>query len=242
MAKLLYIMAFNESHPIRAKITLNWKSKYKPLKRKFENNLRNNCEIYSDVRHKNAILKLMNIESEFFGNYDLVGKIGHTAQFSYIIMETIGDDTRTSFDLFNNKDHIKEHVKFIKKILIKTIKENKKFDLIMWFNCCKWKEFFSISTVNFNKLGLVDSMKETTPLLLAWFIAPITKFLIIYLNTKNNLSNGNLTNHVGITNSIQATISQTTLTDVAISIFAIVVIFFIVSLVRWGLKENVIKL
>jgi len=227
----------NESHPIRATVTIIWKEKYKVLKTEFENKLRNNCEIYQDPQRK-EVLKLLGIEGEFYDRYDLVGKIGTTSQFSYIIKERIDDDTRTSFDLFNNKEHIKEHVEFIRKTLRKTIWEHKGQIIIIKNRVYKWSEYFSINNINFNKIIFRAAMKDNLILLLGWFIAPITKIGCYYANTTNNLYNQN-NDIVGATEYL---VSKTTTTEIVVSLAVIALIFFVASLVEWRKKKHVIRL
>lgn len=231
-------MTFNESHPIRATITIIYKKKYKKIKEEFENKLRNNCNLYTADRERKGILKLMGLSDEFYEKYDIIGKIGTTAQFSYIIKENIGDALRTSFDIFNNKDHIKKHIQFIKDLLKKTINENKNYALIIRQRAYKLKLHYSINNVNFTSISFGKIMLHNLPLLLGWFITPINRIINEFCKTQNDI---NIQNSIDIGNRFYLAISKITLSEVIITAIFIIFIYFIISLINWGANRNVIK-
>lgn len=235
-------MSLNESHPIRATVTIIWKRKYVRVKTKFENQLRDNCEIFPPGSRRRATLELVGVTSEFDDTCDIVGQTGRTGQFSYIIKDTFSDATHTSFDLFNNKEHILEQVKDVKKLLMKTIHESRMTNIFTKYRCCKLKTVFTINKIIFRKPNFGSSMKDSLPFLFGWLIFPLIKLISMHSKTANVLYGVNLNNNETIINNINTTISQTSSTEIIISLIVIVIIFFVVSFIKWRQSQNVVKL
>ncbi|MFX1589216.1 MAG: hypothetical protein ACFFC1_13765, partial [Promethearchaeota archaeon] len=230
----------NDSHPIRATITIIWEKKYAGLKKEFENKLKSNCDLSNQTDKKGELLKLTNTSEEFYDKFDIVGELkSHTAKPSYIIKEKL-DVNRTSFDLFNDREHIREAVKFIKKILKKTIKDNKEHRLIFPSKTYNWTEVYSINSVNFQRSSFKSILSENSPLLFGWFLIPITKIINIYINTEKNLSSVNL-DSVGLATAIQKMIMDTNKSEIWISMVSIVSLFLVVSFIKWRQNRNVIR-
>lgn len=232
-------MVFNDSHPIRATITIIWKKKYIDLKKEFENKLKHNCDLSSQKKKKEEILKLVTPSLEFFDKYDIIGELkSHTSKPSYIIKEKL-DRTRTSFDLFNDVEHIKGAVKFVRELLKKTIRETKKYSLVITSNAYSWTKIYSLNNVNFKTYSFPQTLIKNLPLLLGWFILPLTKISNSYYNIENNINLNDLDLSVG--RSISTALGNLNQIEITASILIILVIYLLISVINWRQKQNVIR-
>lgn len=233
-------MVFNDSHPIRATITIIWKKKYSDLKKEFENKLKSNCDLYEQENKKKELLKWITPSTDFYDKFDIIGELkSHTPKPSYIIKEKL-DTNRTSFDLFNDREHIREAVKFIKKLLKITIRENKETNLIITSKAYNWTEVYLINSVNFQKPSFSSILSENIPILIGWIIFPVIKIVNIYSNTEKNLSSTNL-NNLDVANALQKIVMDVNKFEVWTSIGVILLLFFAISIIKWSKNKNVIR-
>jgi hypothetical protein len=231
-------MAFNESHPIRATIKILWKEKYKQLKQDYENKLKSNCEIYQNENRKKEVLKHITNSYDFYDKYDVIGEIKcNTPKSSYIIKEQL-DPLRTSFDLFNDKEHIKEAVKFVKNLLKETIRENRSG--LKPFSSYKFSVVYSLNNVPFQTPTFKSLLLRNIPILLGWFLVPITQIADIYFNNKININTSDLSK-VDLPTAIQITVSNINKIQIVVSFIIIIAIYLIATYSEWRQKQNVIR-
>ena len=233
-------MELKESPKVRVKITIKWIKKYKELKNEFEINLKNNCKLYTG-REKDRILEWFGIEKEFFNAFDIVGKFGNTTKQSYILKEKISDPLTTSVIMFNEKDHLKEHIKYMKKFLEKVVNEHRSCRYVLRHKkIYSWEQYQSISDVNFSVLTFSQVMYSSLPILFGWLILPITKILNICFNTEKYFNQSDL-GSISLAEALQIIATNITKTDVIITFIIIPAIFFAVCIVKWRQKQNVIR-
>ena len=234
-------MVFSNSHPIQVRIIISWKKGYNGVKREFENALKAGCNIYSGRKRK-GLLKFFNIETDFYDEYDIVGKTqGVASQQSYILKDKLSGASRTQFSLFNNQKNIKKEIKHIKEIYKKTLEENPNVGRLKSRVCC-WEENFSIKgSVGFNKNTFKGVLKENLYLLLGWFIAPAIKIANIYSATEKNLNTGGIDLPEAV-ETLQKIVNNTTGLEVAVSVILISLFYFLVSFIKWKQNQNVIRI
>lgn len=231
-------MVFNDSHPIRATITIIWKEKYKSLKQNFDNKLKSNCDIYSQENKRKELLKLITPTTEFYDKFDIIGELkSHNPKCSYIIKEQL-DDLRTSFDLFNDKDNIKSTVKFVKDLLRKTIAENNDFRLIFTSKAYNWATVYSLNSVSFQKQSFGGCLLENLPILLGWILIPAIKVGNVYFSSTNNLNIKN----ISLGEAIGEALGSINKTEMAISLLLIAFFYFLVSIIKWRQKQHGIRI
>ncbi|MCK5042410.1 MAG: hypothetical protein KAR51_00130 [Candidatus Aenigmarchaeota archaeon] len=233
-------MVYNESHPIRATITIIWKNK--KLKEEFDDVLKNHCDIYSEGRKKKEIFKLATNSMEFYTKYDIIGQLKSvTPKASYILKENL-EPLRTSIDMFNDKDNIKESVKFVQKLLIKVIRDKHFF-----YNFCKWTIYdrltvvYSLNGISFRNPSFYKMCVENLPVLLGWFILPLSKIVNIYFKTDNDL-NKITQNSIGIVKSIENELISINKVEIIVSMLVIIFIYSLVIYIKWRQKRNVIRI
>lgn len=230
-------MIRNESHPIRATITIIWVDKYKHLKREFENIFENNLYIPSKLPEKKEILRMAGeINDEFLNDYCVGTFSSKTAHDSYIIKEGLGDQHRSSIDIFNGEDHVKSHVRHIREILNKTIRESKK-GRSMPSRCYKMNVEYSLNGLQFHRLSMGNSFKNNLPLLLGWFIAPI---ITVLNSSPKNINTGNALNNDG--GAILRLVNNFSLASFITSLIIIAMIYIVISLIKYWSNENAIRI
>jgi hypothetical protein len=230
-------MLRNDTHPIRATITIIWKKKYKQLKKSFEKNLEGNIKFPSSVAKKKEILRLAGeINNEFLDKYSVGEFRSKTAHDSYIIRENLGDQSRTSIDIFNCADNIKLEVKHIIQLLKNTIKNDKKCFFVR-FKYYSISIHYSINSLQFKKITLGRVFVENIPLLLGWFIAPI--ITVINSDNKNINTLDILNNYEG--GALSKLIDNFSLNAFIVSILIIMIIYISVSLMKyfWENKNEI---
>lgn len=231
-------MVFNDSHPIRATITIIWKDKYKILKQDFENKLKSNCEIYSEENKRKELLKLITPTNEFYEKFDIIGELkSHNPKYSYIIKEQL-DELRTSLDLFNDKENIMSTVKFIRDLLKKTIRESRKFKLFFSYKAYKWIEVYSVNSINFQARSFGRCLLDNLSLLLGWILLPAIKVGNVYFGNTNNLNTNNLT----LIEAVGEALGNITQTEMITSLFLITFFYFLVSLINWRQTQHDIRI
>jgi len=234
----VFDMVFNDSHPIRATITIIWKEKYKQLKEDFENKLRSNCEIYSQENKRKEHLKLITSNTEFYDKFDIIGVLrGDTPKCSYIIKEDL-DELRTSLDLFNDKEHIKSSVNFVKKLIKKTIKDSKDFKIVFPLKAYSWTEVYSLNSVIFQKQSFGSVLLENLPVLLGWTLVPAIKIGNIYFGSANNIKMNNFT----LLGSIGQAFGSINKTEMLASLLFIGIIYLGISTIKWRKSKNEIRI
>lgn len=143
--------------------------------------------------------------------------------------------------MFNEKDHLKQHIKSIRNLLKKFVNEHKKCKFVMMHKkVYSWVQYPSISGVNFQTLTFSEVMYSYLPLLLGWLIIPITKILNIYSRNENYINPNSLVS-LSIAEAVQIATTNITRTDVITTIIIIPVIFFTVCYIKWRQKQNVIR-